>query len=217
MANPFSAFFKPGPARRDSVGEADQTRSAKAADGEAALRFADRVQVLNADPYLMVADARLQLISVFDDLRYDRADLDLLSGPMRSRVIQRLAPLGFSQRTGSVIENKEDDVRMLLPKFKALGASPFDATRDTARREQDYFILTPTQAACTIIDGYPLDDAVKRLEEMVVKHPVNLLRLFDFLEQKQSHQAFKKAIGPLMAMQREAVRQSPLKERRALR
>ena len=142
--------------------------------------FADDVRVINSDPYLCVADEELQLISVFDDLKYDRADLDIVSGPMRLRALEKLKPLGFNQTSGSVFENKAEDIRCILPKFRALGASPFDATRDVSRREQDYFILTPTQVACLIITSHPLEKSVELLEALVVKHPVNLLRIFDF-------------------------------------
>ncbi|MEM8789080.1 MAG: hypothetical protein AAGE76_12540 [Pseudomonadota bacterium] len=68
----------------------DTARPARAA-------FAGRVLELNRDPYLCVADEALKLISVFDDLKYDRADIDILSGPMRERVRLKLAPLGFRQ------------------------------------------------------------------------------------------------------------------------
>ncbi|MEM9050380.1 MAG: hypothetical protein AAGC92_16915 [Pseudomonadota bacterium] len=179
--------------------------------------FAQSVQSLNADPYLMVADPQLRLISVFDDLRYDRADLDLMSGPMRRRAVAKLQPLGFVQRSGSVLENRAEDICVLLPKFKALGASPFDATRDIARRAQDYFLLTPTQAACQILDAHRLAQAMDRLERLVVRHPVNLLRIFDFLESRDARDRVRGAIGHLAALQREAVSREPLKRRRALR
>ncbi|MEM9358816.1 MAG: hypothetical protein AAGB04_21755 [Pseudomonadota bacterium] len=179
--------------------------------------FADRIRLINADPYLCVADETLRLISVFDDLKYDRSDLDIVSGPMRLRALDKLKPLGFVQVSGSVFENKTDDIRCILPKFRALGASPFDVTRNVKRRTQDYFVLTPTQAACQIINYYPLDKAVALLETLVVKHPVNLLRVFDFLEANPAHQSFGKCIGHLIRLQRDAVATEPLKTRRALR
>lgn len=179
--------------------------------------FAERVEVLNADPYLMVADPALRLLSVFDDLRYDRADLDMLSAPMRRRALAKLQPLGFEQTSGMVIESRAEDIRIHLPKFRALGASPFDALRDSMLRPQDYALLTPTQAAAQIITRHPLDAAMERLKALVVKHPANLLRLFDFLEHNAHHQGFKDAIGHLMYLQRDAVSKEPLKTRRALR
>lgn len=179
--------------------------------------ISDRIQAINADPYLCIADKELQLISIFDDLKYDRADLDMVAGPMRRRALEKLKPLGFVQISGSVFENKADDVRCILPKFRALGASPFHATRDTSRRPQDYFILTPTQAACQIIDTHPLNKTVELLEALVIKHPVNLLRIFDYLEANAAHEAFREAIGHLTRIQREAASKEPLKTRRALR
>lgn len=181
-----------------------------------AVPFAQRVKALDNDPYLSVADSDLRLISVFDDLKYDRADLDMVSASMRLRAVKRLAPLGFRQISGSVIENTAEDIRFLLPKFHALGASPFDATRYTARRAQDYFILTPTQTACLIVDTYPVEEAVERIKTLIVKHPINILRMLDFLERKPAHRAFEGAIGHLRFVQREAVESEPLKSRRAL-
>lgn len=179
--------------------------------------FAQRVQVLDTDPYLAVIDAPLRLVSVFDDLKYDRSDLDMVSGPMRRRALNRLVPLGFRQVSGSVIENPAEDIRFLLPKFRALGASPFDATRYTPRRAQDYFILTPTQTACVIVDSCSHEEAVQRIKALVVKHPINLFRLLDFLEREPKHEAFQRAIGHLKYVQREAVEREPLRSRRALR
>ncbi|MEM9043991.1 MAG: hypothetical protein AAGC81_04795 [Pseudomonadota bacterium] len=175
------------------------------------------LRVLDQDPYLSLADPELRVISVFDDLKYDRADMDLLSGPMRRRVIDRIAPLGFKQVSGTVISHKTENVRMLLPKIHALGASPFDATRYIDRGPNDFFILTPTQAACHMIDSYEHYEAVDRIKVLVTTQPINLLRIMDFLERKTSHQTFRSAIGHLKLVQREAVEAEPLCRRRALR
>ncbi|SLN43625.1 hypothetical protein PSA7680_02201 [Pseudoruegeria aquimaris] len=179
--------------------------------------FAARMQVLNKDPYLLVADEQLRIISVFDDLKFDRADMDMLSGPMRRRALQKLAPLGFRQVSGTVLENRADNIRAIMPKFRALGESPFDATRYTERRPQDWFILTPTQAACMFIDTYPHMDAVERIKALVVKQPINLYRIMDYLERKPAHEGFRPAIGHLKYVQRTAVEAEPLRSRRALR
>ena len=177
----------------------------------------DIVSRIEADPYLAIADTKERLISIFDELRYDRADADIMSPPMRNRIVGRLAPLGFRQVSGSVIENKTADIRLIFPKFRALGASPFDAIRDTRRRAQDWFILTPTQTACQFIDTYPLEDAVERITKLIAQHPINIYRLMDYLERKERHQAFLPAIGHLKYVQRDAISREPLATRRALR
>lgn len=173
--------------------------------------------VLDRDPYLCLADRGLRLVSVFDDLRYDRADMDMLNGPMRRRLVAALAPLGVRQGRGSRLDCPVTGLRLHMPKFRALGASPFDALRDTVRAPTDYAVLTPTQAACAIIDARSTDEAVTRLERLVRRHPVNLLRIFDFLDGSPAHEAFRPAIGHLVPIQRGAVRTAPLKDRRALR
>lgn len=179
--------------------------------------FTERLRVIDADPYLCLVDDALRLVSVFDDLKYDRADLDALSGPMRARIATKLKPLGFQQVSGSVLENRDRDIRMILPKFRALGASPFDATRDSPRRDQDYYILTPTQAACQVIDAYQIHDAIDRIETLIAKHPINLLRIFDYLDKSDRHRAFAGALHHLGELQRKAVASEPLRRRRALR
>lgn len=179
--------------------------------------FVARLKVLNRSPYLLLADEGLQLISVFDDLKYDRADMDMMSGPMRRLVVSKLEPLGFRQVSGTVLEHAAEDVRMHFPKFRALGASPFDAIRDTPRRPQDYFILTPTQTACQLIAHHPKDVAVSAIKTLIEKHPVNLMRIFDFLDDSEAHRDFAEAIGYLKFVQRKAVSTEPLQHRRALR
>ncbi|MCA1285031.1 hypothetical protein [Salipiger bermudensis] len=177
----------------------------------------EALESLAKDPYLMLADPAWRLVSVFDDLRYDRADMDMMTGPMRAYATRRLEPLGFRQATGSILENSALDIRMHIPRFRALGASPFDAVRDTPRRAQDYYLLTPTQTAAQFVLHYPVETAVERIKTLVARQPVNLLRLSDYLEQRRDHQDVLSAIGHLKYVQRMAVESEPLRRRRALR
>ena len=39
--------------------------------------LSDNPEALNLGPYMCVADANLRVISIFDDLKYDRADVDI--------------------------------------------------------------------------------------------------------------------------------------------
>ena len=178
--------------------------------------LSDDPEALNFGPYMCVADARLRLISVFDDLRYDRADVDMLSTAMRGHAITRLNPLGFRQVSGTILLHEISGARCFIPKFHALGASPFDITRYTPRGADDFYILTPTQTACQYVDFYPLADAVERVKALILHQPINLYKLLDFLENKSTHRDFAKTIGHLRLIQREAVSSEPLKSRRAL-
>ncbi|MEM1266567.1 MAG: hypothetical protein AAGI50_11190 [Pseudomonadota bacterium] len=166
--------------------------------------------------YLCLADTGLRLFSVFDDLTYDRADSDMLSPAMRTHAIDQLAGLGFRQKTGSILENRVEDLRCLIPKATTLGASPFDITRYTRRRPQDFYLLTPTQTACQMIDHYPTHEAVERVRALIQHQPINLLRLADYLERKPTHKAFLGAVGHLKYAQRMAISAEPLRRRRPL-
>ncbi|WP_138468565.1 hypothetical protein [Poseidonocella sp. HB161398] len=184
--------------------------------GAAALALYRRMEGLDADPYLQVVDWQLRLISVFDELRYDRADADILSAGMRRHALAKLAPLGFRQVSGTVFRHAEADVNVVLPKFHALGASPFDATRHSPKRLCDFYLLTPTQAACRLIDTCPAAEAVERVKALVAKHPVNVLRIGDYLEDRAEHRAFEGAIGHLRYVQRVAIESTDLRHRRGL-
>jgi len=174
-----------------------------------------QLSTLDRDPYLSLADTTLNLISVFDDLKFDRADADMMTPAMRTYAIKNLANFGFKQTSGTVLTHPAD-VRVLIPKFHALGASPFDITRYTEKRSQDFYLLTPTQTACRFIDTYPKDEAVERIKTLIAKHPINLYRLMDYLERKPTHEAFKDTIGHLKYVQRTAITSEPLRRRRAL-
>jgi len=167
-------------------------------------------------PYMMLADARLNLFSVFDDLVYDRSDADMLSPAMRRHAIEKLKPLGFVQVKGTVLENAAEDVRCYIPKVHALGASPFDIIRYTRRRPRDYVILTPTQTACQIIDGYPLEVAIEKLGTLVQHQPINLFKLVDYLERSTAHKEILGELWKIRSLQKQAVESEPLRRRRAL-
>ncbi len=176
----------------------------------------EKMRAFSAEPYFQIADEKLGLLSVFDDLRYDRADVDMISPAMRNHVVGKLGPLGFRQTSGTVLEHAEADMRVHIPKFHALGASPFDITRYTEKRPQDYCLLTPTQVACQYVDHFELDEAVQRIEALIAKHPINLLKLADYLEGKPKHRAFREVLGHIKLKQRVAVESEPLCRRRSL-
>ncbi len=176
----------------------------------------EQMRAFSAEPYFQIADEKLGLLSVFDDLKYDRADVDMISPAMRKHVVGKLGPLGFRQISGTVLEHAEADMQVHIPKFHALGASPFDIARYTDKRPQDYCLLTPTQVACQYVDHYELDDAVQRIEALIVKHPINLLKLADYLEGKPKHRAFREVLGHIKLKQRIAVESEPLCRRRSL-
>ena len=67
----------------------------------------------------------------------------------------------------------------IFPKNGILGASPFDATKFVKRGEEDYFVLTPTQAAALLIQWKLKTDLLENLKRLISYHPINLDKLKD--------------------------------------
>lgn len=172
---------------------------------------------LELGPYLTVIDKPKNIISIFDELRYDRADADMISPAMRRHVTKKLKTLGFNQKSGNIIENTLEDIQCIIPKSHALGASPFDILRYTKKRLQDYYILTPTQTACQLIESYSTENAVLKIAELIEKQPINVNRVYDYLEDNETHKAFLPAIPHLRYLQRLALASEPLYRMRALK
>ena len=156
-------------------------------------------------PYFALADPHLRIFSIFDDLAYDRADADMLSPPMRRHAIEQLKSVGFVQTSGSVLRHRTREVFCRIPKPQTLGAAPFDVLRYETRRAQDFVILTPTQTACQIIDGYPPEEALARLVALVRIQPINIDRIFDFMDRKAAHRENVAMLGAVKSEQRKAV------------
>jgi len=165
--------------------------------------------------YLYVLSGELNIVSVFDDTRYDRSDVDVISPAMRLHIAKKLKEIGFAQRSGNVFENKTTDERCLIPKLRALGTSPFHIADCTPKRTQDYYVLTPTQTACQIIRKYDVETAVEHIKALIKHQPLNIYRLSDYLESSEHNTDFLQAIGHLKYVQRETL-DSPLKRVRPL-
>ncbi|MEM7523359.1 MAG: hypothetical protein AAF360_06315 [Pseudomonadota bacterium] len=168
-------------------------------------------------PYFLLADVSIGVFSVFDDLKYDRSDADIISPPMRRHAIEKLKPFGFKQKSGSILHNQRDGVSCYIPKPQVLGASPFDIARYEERGPEDYFIMTPTQTACQFINKYALEVALERMVSLVQFQPININRIFDYMDRRGTHKEIASRLHEVAAVQREAIKSEPLCRRRALR
>ena len=167
-------------------------------------------------PYIHVVEDGLNLISIFDELKYDRSDSDIVSPAMRMHLVKKLSEIGFKQVSGSKFQNKALDICCHIPKSHALGASPFHIIDASKKREQDFYVLTPTQTACQFIKHFDTELAVERVTELIRLQPINIYRLSDYLEYEDQYHDFSQAIGHLKYVQRVAIETTALGKRRAL-
>lgn len=160
--------------------------------------------------------SEINAISVFDDVKYDRADVDMLTPAMRKYIANYLVHRGCQLKSGTAIIHKDLDLTFILPKPSVLGASPFDITHHFPRNESDIYILTPTQSAAYLFDHIELDSAVESISKMIKKQPVNLLKLEDAIGTQVKRQAYLQAMGYLTYCQRQALEQPNMKFKRSL-
>jgi|GEM_PF-1810625 len=162
------------------------------------------------DIYIRTHTLPVNMISVFDDVRFDRSDIDNLSPGMYRYISKCLKELGFKQDSGRTFSHNEFDIRCEIPKSRVQGSSPFHVLDYTPKREQDFYILTPTQVAGVMISRLPHADAVPLLVDLVEHHPINLFKLKDHLDSSQNHQDFLNVVAHLKYKQREAASKQPL-------
>ena len=103
------------------------------------------------DDNILVFGKPFNLVSIYDDRVYDRSDADFMNTSMRSYFKERLTELQYDWLSGNVLGSPLYTTTFIFPKNGILGASPFDITRFEKRREDDYFVLTPTQVAAYLI------------------------------------------------------------------
>ncbi len=175
---------------------------------------ASLIMAIERDPYLYWHQ-QLRIISVFDDVRYDRSDLDLLSPAMRQHIVKQLKQLGCKQARGQQLISPNGNV-LWMPKPSVLGSSTFDIGKYTKRAEHDIYILTPTQAAAYWLDNGELEPAVEAIANMIKQQPCNLRKIEDHIGSNPKRKAYIQAMPYLRKVLRESQEQPEMKFKRSL-
>jgi hypothetical protein len=175
----------------------------------------DLVEIIGGDEYLLWRDS-IRVLSVFDDVRYDRSDIDLLGPGMRRYVSQVLTGLECKAKSGKCIEHSDADIKCWLPKPSVLAASPFDITRYQPREANDIYILTPTQTAAYFFQQLDFDLAIMAIGDMIESQPVNILKLLDTLNSRRERSYYAPVLRYLLDCQKQVVSQPGFKFKRTL-
>lgn len=134
---------------------------------------------LNQDKNLCYFDSPLKVISIYDHYKYDRSDLDTLSGPQRKYLESKIQDYEPKVKSGRVIELKKINQSLNYPKPNILGGSPFDTLRYEKKSSEKVFVLSPTQAACYFLTLENIEDSKDFLKRLLKKQPVNLKKIAD--------------------------------------
>ena len=171
------------------------------------------IENLNSDKNLKVYGGSLRLISVYDDNRYDRSDLDIVTRGMRNYIVNRLKEFDYDYVSGRVLGSKSYDAKFIIPKVGQLGGSPFDILRREKRSELDYFVVTPTQAAAFFLVKYSVENAIELMAELIETHPINFLKLKDFVGSEGFSDEFIDSLPELLKKQKSMTKKDHLKSK----
>ena len=154
--------------------------------------------------------------SVFEDVKYDRSDIDILGPGMRRYVTNFLTTLDCKTRSGRCIVHRHSGLNCWLPKPSVLAASPFDITRYRPREPKDIYILTPTQTAAYLFQHLDFDLAIIAIFEMIKTQPVNLLKLQDTLQHHHERHYYAPVLRYLLDCPQPGVPPGRMKFKRSL-
>jgi hypothetical protein len=143
------------------------------------------IEKLKDDKYLFFLETPHNLVCVFDHIRYDRSDADLLSQAQRKYLLNKLVEYGYYHKTGRVLISESHKTKFIFPKQNILGASISDFIKHEKREDQDLFVLTPTQMAIYIINTIK-NDTLEILKNLISKHPINLKKIYDHSHNESS-------------------------------
>lgn len=169
----------------------------------------------SSDSYLHWVD-EINVLSVFDDVLYDRSDIDILSPAMRHFAAKFLKHQGYKQINGQCFSSQDRKEKLWMPKPSVLAASPFDIARYVKRSEGDALILTPTQTAALLLDSLKLDKAVEAIVLLIEQQPINLLKLHDHIPEYHQRNAYVEAFPYLRYCQRKVVENPKMRFKRSL-
>lgn len=174
--------------------------------------FSELKAMIDKDSYLYWQEDAA-IISVFDDVKYDRSDIDLLSPSMRRYITEKLKLLHCQLARGTHLISPHG-LSLFMPKPSVLGASSFDITRYQKRDEGDIYILTPTQCAAYLLDNLSLEQAVAEIAKMLPSQPINLRKLEDHMRQSSQRNRMLEALPFLRYELRQAQEQAHMRHKR---
>lgn len=175
------------------------------------------INELKNNKNFFIVEKPFRAMSVFDHIRYDRSDYDILSPPQRHYVIKELLSLGGVQLTGRRVAFKESASNFIFPKANAMSQSPGDVLLELTDEGQDYLVLTPTQMAFAIIKKVS-EQSVKLnlLKDLILKQPINLKKVIDYADNNEMKDFLAMFAQQLSDFQTEVVGSEQMRNRKHL-
>lgn len=165
-----------------------------------------KLEQLNEDKYLSYFAADINIIVIYEHYRYDSSDYDSLNTPQINYLLDKVAELNPSAKSGRKIELEKIEKILVFPKPSILGASSFDVLRYEKQDDSFIYVLTPTQAACYFLTLEDEESSKELLTVLLSKHPVNLKKIaFQVRTEYAFRQRFNDLKSELTALQLKTV------------
>lgn len=174
-------------------------------------------ELLYKDKYLYLYNEKFQAVSIFDHIRYDRSDYDMLSPPQRKYLLKLLLDNSGRQITGRKVAF-EDGTTITFPRANAMSPSPGDVLEELSQDEGHFLVLTPTQLAYALIKELHDEPELlmSELNKLITAQPINLYKVQDYAESEGMKSFLRKNLESLKAAQETITTSEPMKNRRHL-
>jgi hypothetical protein len=161
------------------------------------------ITIINQDKHLCYFNSPIKIITIYDHHLYDRSDYDTLSKPQRTYLERKVADFEPETKSGRITYLSKLNRSLVYPKPAILGGSPFDILRYERQDDSFIYILTPTQAACYFLTLDDENDSKRYIEELLMKHPINIKKIDDFIRTEMAYRDRFMRLRPAMVAAQE--------------
>jgi len=152
------------------------------------------LEIFKKDRFVRVSPL-YNIITIFDSVKYDRSDQELLSASQRNHIGNVLEENGHKRLTGNSYQNITTKQVMRFTTPKTLGVSPLNELQYNFNQE-DIFIVTPGTYFLFLVMKFnelQKENILQEIMQLISTHPVNLDQLlsvsrhdvfYPFLKQK---------------------------------
>jgi hypothetical protein len=168
------------------------------------------------DSYLMIfqkdtfvrVSTLYNIISIFDSVKYDRSDQELLSASQRNHIGKILEENDHKRLTGNSYQNINTKKVLRFTTPKMLGVSPLNELQYNFNKE-DIFIVTPGTYFLFLVmkfDELQKENILKEIMQLISIHPVNLDQLLNVSRHEVFYPFLKQKFPEFVKHQQNAIK-----------
>lgn len=149
----------------------------------------------------------LPYLAVFDDIRFENYDCDLIGSEARRLIHHALQLLGFQRRSGHLYAHPSGVLARIPKPSITLGTNPVDAVHRVSSADS-VILVTPTQLLLLALDrpDFSVEEAVDELQSLLRLCPANLPKVVQWTRARGRSKRLRNIYPLLCEAQHEAIR-----------